>query len=58
MMDGISVTGDRTVETYERALRAFGTTRSGTGLAAWVVSLRQERGLSAVCVRPGAVVLD
>jgi integrase/recombinase XerD len=38
---------ERTVETYKRALRAFGTTPlTKAGLAAWVVSLRQECGLS------------
>jgi hypothetical protein len=38
---------ERTVETCERALRAFGTTPlTKAGLSAWVVSLRQERGLS------------
>jgi hypothetical protein len=53
---------ERIVETYERALRASGTTpltkaglicfaawnvtRSGPAVAAWVVSLRQVRGLS------------
>jgi site-specific recombinase XerD len=41
---------ERTVETYERALNAFGSTPlTKAGLSAWVVTLRQ-RGLSVTTV--------
>jgi site-specific recombinase XerD len=41
---------ERTVETYERALNAFGSTPlTKAGLSAWVVALRQ-RGLSVTTV--------
>ena len=50
-MVGICVRGaERTVETYERALNAFGPTPlTKAGLSAWVVTLRQ-RGLSVTTV--------